>query len=97
MRQHLSHQKRKPKRLPLGFLRYKILGRESNSNLNHCQNIVDVSALGNIQTLDLSNCKNITDVSALCNVHTLYLYGCGNLIHTIDELQVILKNTTIHY
>ena len=34
-----------------------------------CENITDVSALGNVYELNLSWCENITDVSSLGNVH----------------------------
>ena len=42
-------------------------------NLRECENIIDVSALGNVHTLNLRSCDKITDVSALGNVHTLNL------------------------
>ena len=38
-----------------------------------CEDVTDVSALGNVHTLNLSCCENVTDVSALGNVHTLDL------------------------
>ena len=44
-----------------------------------CDNITDVSMLGNVHTLHLIKCENITDVSALGNVHTLNLSGCNNI------------------
>jgi Leucine-rich repeat (LRR) protein len=47
--------------------------------LSLCDNITDVSTLGNVHTLDLSCCDYITDVSALGNVHTLILSGCCNI------------------
>ena len=47
--------------------------KQLHLNLSDCNNITDVNALGNVNTLDLSGCKNITDVSALGNVHTLDL------------------------
>ena len=66
--------------------------KQLHLNLTGCDNITDVSALGNIHTLNLSECDNITDVSALGNVHTLYLKKCNNItdvsalknVHTLD-------------
>ena len=49
-------------------------------DLSRCENITDVSALGNVHTLDLSHCENITDVSALGNVHELDLSYCDKII-----------------
>ncbi|NBS59756.1 MAG: hypothetical protein EBS65_22515 [Betaproteobacteria bacterium] len=40
-------------------------------DLSYCNNITDVSMLGNLHTLDLTGCDNITDVSMLDKVHTL--------------------------
>ena len=61
-------------------------------DLNYCQNISDVSALGNVHTLYLVCCQNISDVSALGRVHTLNLSDCPNIsdvsalgrVHTLD-------------
>ena len=39
--------------------------------LNYCDNIKDVSALGNVNTLNLNYCDKITDVSLLGNVHLI--------------------------
>ena len=50
--------------------------KQLHLNLSCCDNIVDVSALGNVHTLDLTGCYNITDVRALRNVHTLNLTYC---------------------
>ena len=36
--------------------------KQLHLNLSECENITDVSTLGNIHTLNLSNCDNITDV-----------------------------------
>jgi hypothetical protein len=48
-------------------------------DLSFCDNITDVSALGNIYKLDLSHCDNITDVSLLGSIHTLDLSYCKNI------------------
>ena len=40
-------------------------------DLSLCNNITDVSALGNVNYLNLSDCKKITDASALINVHLI--------------------------
>jgi len=45
-------------------------------DLSDCNQVTDVSALGNVHTLNLRNCYNITDVSSLGNVHTLDLFRC---------------------
>lgn len=47
--------------------------------LPSCENLKDVSMLGNIYDLNLSNCQNIKDVSKLGNVHTLNLSCCPNI------------------
>ena len=60
-------------------------------NLSCCQNITDVSALGNVHTLVLRYCDNITDVKAK-NIHTLDLSNCRKItdvsalgnVHTLD-------------
>ena len=53
--------------------------KQLHLNLSGCDNITDVSSLGNVHTLDLSFCENITDVSALGKVHTLYLSYCNKI------------------
>ena len=40
----------------------------------NCENITDVSALGNVEKLYLKKCSNITDVSSLGNVEIFYIY-----------------------
>ena len=47
--------------------------KQLHLDLSYCENITDVSALGNVHTLNLSCCNKITDVSALKNVYTLTL------------------------
>ncbi len=42
--------------------------RTNNLNLSGCDNLTNVSMLGNVHTLDLSACDNLTDVSKLGNV-----------------------------
>lgn len=49
-------------------------------NLSMCDDVVDVSVLGNVHYLDLSDCKNISDdISALGNVNYLNLRYCNNI------------------
>ena len=50
--------------------------KQINLNLNCCEEITDVSALGNVHTLNLFYCDKITDVSNLGKVHTLDLSHC---------------------
>jgi hypothetical protein len=45
----------------------------------NCENITDVSMLGNLHTLDMRGCKNITDVSMLGNLHILNIGYCRNI------------------
>jgi hypothetical protein len=47
-------------------------------DLCRCEQITDVSMLGNVHSLDLSF-SNITDVSALGNVYRLDLTCCDNI------------------
>ena len=67
------------------LFRNKVLSKIFNSlkqlhlDLNGCDNITDVSALGNVHTLNLCYCNKITDVSALGHVHTLNLSGCNKI------------------
>ena len=66
--------------------------KQLSLNLSCCQEITDVSMLGNVHTLDLSYCHGITEVSMLGNVHTLDLSGCSNItdvsmlgnVHTLN-------------
>ena len=62
--------------------------------LENCNQLTNVSALGNLHTLDLAECNRIIDVSALGKLNTLRLSSCrrvvdvsalGNL-HTLDLL-----------
>ena len=80
------------------LFRNRVLNNIFNSNkqlylnLQICNKITDVSALGNVHTLDLSYCDKITDVSALGNVHTLDLSCCDKItdvsalgnVHTLN-------------
>ena len=59
--------------------------KQLSLNLHNCQEIANVSMLGNIHTLNLSNCNQITYVSMLGNVHTLNLSNC-NLITDVSML-----------
>ena len=45
--------------------------KQLHLDVSDCNQITDVSMLGNVHTLNLRNCYHITDVSALGNVHTL--------------------------
>lgn len=49
-------------------------------NLSFCDNINDVSMLGNLHYLNLSHCKLIVDVSSLGKVYHLILDGCEKVI-----------------
>ena len=53
--------------------------KQLSLNLYNCQEIKDVSMLGNVHILNLSCCRTITDVSMLGNVHTLHLQGCDGV------------------
>ena len=66
--------------------------KQLHLDLSDCNEITDVSVLGNVHTLNLRNCYTITDVSELGNVHTLDLFRCyqitdvsalGN-VHNLD-------------
>ena len=67
------------------LFRQRVLNKIANPNkqlhldVSNCNQITDVSALGNVHTLDLTYCCDITDVSALGNVHTLDLSYCDNI------------------
>ena len=58
--------------------------KQLHLNLSCCDNIVDVSTLGNVHTLNLSECDNITDVNALGHVHTLNLSNCNKITDVSD-------------
>ena len=47
--------------------------KQLHLNINGCNRITNVSALGHVHTLNLDGCDKITDVRALDNVHTLIL------------------------
>ncbi len=61
-------------------------------DISWCQNITDVSMLGNLHTLNMWFCNKITDVSMLGNLHTLNMSACNNItdismlgnLHTLD-------------
>ena len=69
------------------------LNKQINLNLNFFENIIDVSALGNVHTLNLSHCYNITDVNELGRVHTLYLYNCQNItdVSALGKVNIVPK------
>ena len=48
-------------------------------DLSYCEDLVDVSALGNVETLILEGCTSVVDVSALGGVQTLFLTGCTGI------------------
>ncbi len=48
-------------------------------DISWCNEITDVSMLGNLHTLIINNCYEITDVSMLGNLHTLDISSCQNI------------------
>ena len=72
-------------------------------NISKCNNITDVSMLGNITNLDLSYCNGITDIRALQNVKSLKVFGClmiknlnkhADLFFQIDQITRIIQKTS---
>ena len=54
--------------------------------IKNCNNLTDVSDLGNLHTLDINGCKYLTDVSALGKLHTLNLIDC-NILTNVSALE----------
>ena len=68
--------------------------KQLHLNLGYCDNIIDVSVLGNVYELNLTYCENITDVSALGNVHTLDLSDCKNIsdVSALGNVHTLILN-----
>jgi hypothetical protein len=57
-----------------------------------CEDLIDVSCLGNIHTLDLSHCYSLSDVSALSNVNTLSLSFC----HSLEDVSALTNVSNLN-
>jgi hypothetical protein len=62
----------------------------------YCDNIVNIGALSDVNTLILSSCHNINndDISELGNVHNLTLQWCPNItdIHGLENVNLTIEN-----
>lgn len=66
------------------------VNKQLSLNFRYYDDLINVSALGNVHSLDLSHCINLVDVSALYNVQSLDISNCQQ-INNVSNLGNVLS------